>query len=84
MKLLLFTQVSCVPCRYQKTSLTRLSKEVEFDLEEIDCDDHPEHAKKYKIRACPTLVKMDGDREIERFTGFTGVDKLRAWLGSTI
>jgi hypothetical protein len=37
---------------------------------------------RYKVRAAPTLILLDGDREVKRHEGYLDPGKLRAWLGS--
>jgi thioredoxin-like negative regulator of GroEL len=51
-------------------------------IEVIDIDVHPELATDYGIRGVPTLVMLDGDIEVKRFSGMKMKNELTEWLGA--
>jgi len=61
--ILLFSADWCGPCKSTKAILKPMLKDELKDIEylEIDVDDDPVSAEKYKIRSIPTMILFDGD-----------------------
>jgi thioredoxin 1 len=51
-------------------------------IEVIDIDENREIATQYGIRGVPTLVMIDGDIEVKRFSGIKMKSELTDWLGA--
>jgi len=51
-------------------------------IEVFDIDERQEVAMQYGIRGVPTLVMLDGDIEVKRFSGMKMKNELTEWLGA--
>jgi thioredoxin 1 len=54
----------------------------QIPIEVIDIDDNQQLAMDYGIRGVPTLVMLDGDVEVKRFSGTKMKKELSDWLGA--
>ena len=52
----------------------------EVPIEVIDIDGDPTKASEYGIRGVPTLVMIDGDKEVKRMVGMKSLKELEDWL----
>jgi len=51
-------------------------------IEVFDINEKQEVAMQYGIRGVPTLVMLDGDIEVKRFSGMKMKNELTEWLGA--
>lgn len=70
MKILKFGAPWCGPCRIQDKILDELQSEG-YDVEKINVDEHEELAEKHDVMSVPTILILDGETEVKRFTGLT-------------
>jgi thioredoxin-like negative regulator of GroEL len=49
-----------------------------FNIRKINCDVDTEMAAKYSVRSVPTLILLDGDKEINRITGVQSEEQIKA------
>jgi thioredoxin-like negative regulator of GroEL len=56
--------------------------ETQIPIEVIDIDEKRDIAMQYGIRGVPTLVMLDGDIEVKRFSGMKMKNELTEWLGA--
>ena len=61
-KLVLFTTSTCPKCVMAKKFLADAG--IAYETVVVDCD--PDAAKKYGVRQAPTLLVLDGDKEVNR------------------
>jgi len=54
----------------------------QIPIEVIDIDNNQQLAMDYGIRGVPTLVMLDGDVEVKRFSGTKMKKELTDWLGA--
>ena len=80
MKVLRFTASWCQPCKMLAKTLEETN--TEMPIEVIDIDVYPELAMDYGIRGVPTLVMIDGDIEVKRFSGMKMKNEIETWLGA--
>ena len=70
----IFSATWCGPCKNLKNFLKTYHKTLEDQghrISIIDIDDNPEIAKKYKVRAVPTTIVFDDNKnEKDRLSGF--------------
>jgi len=75
----------CGPCRAMappfEQAARRLAGRVQFA--KVDTDAQPELAGRFSIRSIPTLVLLQGGREIRRHSGTMTAGQLEQWLGDT-
>lgn len=66
-KILYFTASWCQPCKSFAPIMEQVSQTVK--VEKIDVDALPNIASAYNIRSVPTVVILNGNAEVSRFTG---------------
>lgn len=75
MKILKFYSDSCGPCKV----LTKNLKEAGINVENINVQEDSYLIDKYEIKNIPTLIKIENDTILDRFTGIMTVDQLKNW-----
>ena len=70
-----FYSDSCGPCKV----LTKNLKEAGIDVENINVQEDSYLIDKYEIKNIPTLIKIENDTILDRFTGIMTVDQLKNW-----
>lgn len=83
MKVLYFTATWCGPCKgFKKTweavSNSDLREKMTFQM--VDVDKEPELATQHNIRAVPTMVLLEGDKEVKRISGAMPEAMFKAWV----
>jgi thioredoxin 1 len=56
--------------------------DTQIPIEVIDIDENQQIAMDYGIRGVPTLVMIDGDIEVKRFSGMKMKNEIETWLGA--
>jgi len=79
-KILKFKATWCAPCRHLTQILSTVSTDVE--IEEVDIDQNPTLTTTYKIRGVPTMVMLQDDVEVKRFTGTKSKEELENWINN--
>lgn len=77
-KVLRFTASWCAPCKAMASVLETIENKPEVEV--IDIDENKDLALKYLVRSVPTLVMVDGDKEIARFSGVRAKDLIEEWF----
>lgn len=80
--LVLFCTAWSTPCRQQWEILDNLCKPFEDDMEitKIDLDHTPEAAERWTIQSIPTILLLNGNKEIDRFIGLLSAERLQTVL----
>lgn len=73
-----FFSPTCGPCKALDMNL----KAAGIDYTSINAadPDSEELLDKYEIHSIPTLVKVEGNKILDKFTGVMTVDKLKEWV----
>ncbi|WP_330023011.1 thioredoxin family protein [Agathobacter sp.] len=68
-----FYSPSCTYCKKMEGALTKLEGAKEVDATFIKCNtaDEVALALRYDISSVPTIIILNGDKEVNRFIGFT-------------
>lgn len=68
-----FYSPSCMHCKKMEGAFTKLEETKEVDATFIKCNtaDEGALALRYDISSVPTIVILDGGKEVNRFIGFT-------------
>lgn len=68
-----FYSPSCTHCKKMEGALTKLEEAKEVDATFIKCNtaDEGTLALRYDISSVPTIVILNGGKEVNRFIGFT-------------
>jgi len=80
MKVLRFTASWCQPCKMLAKTLEDVDTQIPIEV--IDIDENKDLAVEYGIRGVPTLVMLDGDIEVKRFSGMKMKNEIETWLGA--
>jgi thioredoxin 1 len=75
--ILYFSAPWCGPCKVLGPRMDNLSGL--FDIRKINCDVDTEMAAKYSVRSIPTLVLLEGDKEVRRITGVQSEEQVKAF-----
>lgn len=80
MKILKFSASWCGPCKMLSNTVAAVKDHIPYPVEEIDIDENTELAQKYGIRGVPTMIIVDGVREIKRKIGVMTPAELKAFV----
>jgi thioredoxin len=80
MKILKFYATWCAPCKALSATINSIKDEITIEIEEIDSDENMDMARKYNVRSLPTIIMIDGDKEIKRQAGLMSADQLREFV----
>lgn len=71
----------CGPCKAMAPQFEQAATQLEPEvrLVKVDSDAAPEISSRFAIRSIPTLLLVQGGREIARRTGFAPASELIAW-----
>jgi thioredoxin 1 len=69
MKIIKFEASWCQPCKMLSKVINDVKDQITIEIETVDIDQDNELAKRYQIRGVPTLVMVDGEKEIKRVSG---------------
>lgn len=74
--LLDFSAKWCQPCRAMQPTVDRLVRDG-YHVQQVDVDQQPSLAKKFRVSALPTFVMLVNGREVDRIVGASDYDRLR-------
>lgn len=80
MKVLKFEASWCGPCKMLSKVLEGAQGKYTTEIEVVDIDANPDLAKQYGIRGVPTMVKLDGEKEVGRKVGMMNESQLLEFL----
>lgn len=80
MKLIKFYATWCEPCKALSSMIESMKDEISIPIEEVDIEKDMDAAVKYRVRGVPTMVIVDGDKEIRRQVGMLQKEQLKAFL----
>lgn len=84
MKLLLFTQPLCSPCRQIKPHAEAVSVHYGLELEQIDITENPEYIDSHEVTSTPTFYLVHDDDSLTRLrsrTTLSLISELSVHLG---
>ena len=81
MKLIKFGAAWCNPCLSVDKNLESVNLDG-YQLEKLDVDVETDLASKYNIRGVPTLIVVDGDKELGRKVGTLSTAQIQQWLST--
>jgi thiol-disulfide isomerase/thioredoxin len=70
-----FTKDNCVPCKQLQPSIERL-KQQGWTVRTVNTDREPLTVRRFSVQSVPTLIILDGGREIDRIVGAAPYEKL--------
>jgi len=84
-KVLCFSATWCGPCRTFAPIFEEVSKKyaTEFTFQKIDVDEDEQLCVKYKVQSIPTIIVLDGEKEILRKVGSFDSQGFQNWLDGT-
>jgi putative thioredoxin len=75
--ILYFSAPWCGPCKTLGPIMDKLSGL--FNIRKINCDVDTEIAAKYSVRSVPTLILLEGNKEINRVTGAQSEEQVKSF-----
>lgn len=67
--LLYFTAEWCNPCKRTRPIVEELNRDGIVDVQFIDADDNIDLLKTYEVRAIPTFILVEDNKEVRRMNG---------------
>ena len=77
MKILKFYTDTCMPCKAVGKILDKIEG---IEVVPINAIENEEERDKWNVQSTPTLIFLDGDKEVGRITGMTTESKIREML----
>ena len=73
----------CGPCRMMAPQFGQAAKALKGRalLAKVDTDANPQVASRFAIRSIPTMVKLQGGREVQRSSGAMQASQIVNWIG---
>ena len=73
----------CGPCRMMAPQFEQAAKALKGRalLAKVDTDANPQVAARFAIRSIPTMVKLQGGREVQRTSGAMQAGQIVGWVG---
>ncbi len=73
----------CGPCRMMAPQFAQAAKALKGRalLAKVDTDANPQVASRFAIRSIPTMVKLQGGREVQRTSGAMQANQIVGWIG---
>ena len=73
----------CGPCRMMAPQFEQAAKQLKGRalLAKVDTDANPQVASRFAIRSIPTMVKLQGGREVQRTSGAMQAGQIVGWVG---
>lgn len=73
----------CGPCRMMAPQFEQAAKALKGRalLAKVDTDANPQVASRFGIRSIPTMVKLQGGREVQRTSGAMQAAQIVNWIG---
>lgn len=72
----------CGPCRMMAPQFAQAAKSLKGRalLAKVDTDANPQVAARFAIRSIPTMVKLQGGREVQRTSGAMQAGQIVGWV----
>lgn len=77
-KIIKFSASWCGPCKM--LAMTLDGEDLGIPVESIDIDENSKLAREYTIRSVPTMVLVEGDREVKRLLGANTLEAIKTWI----
>ena len=73
----------CGPCRMMAPQFAQAAKALKGRalLAKVDTDANPQVASRFAIRSIPTVVQLQGGREVKRMSGAMQAGQIVGWVG---
>ena len=73
----------CGPCRMMAPQFAQAAKTLKGRalLAKVDTDANPQVAARFAIRSIPTMVQLQGGREVKRMSGALQAAQIVGWVG---
>ena len=73
----------CGPCKMRAPQFAQAAKSLKGRalLAKVDTDANPQVASRFAIRSIPTMVKLQGGREVQRTSGAMQANQIVGWIG---
>ena len=73
----------CGPCRMMAPQFAQAAKALKGRalLAKLDTDANPQVAARFAIRSIPTMVRLQGGREVQRTSGAMQASQIVNWIG---
>ena len=73
----------CGPCRMMAPQFAQAAKALKGRalLAKVDTDANPQVASRFAIRSIPTMVQLQGGREVKRMSGALQAAQIVGWVG---
>jgi len=80
MKIYYFTSPSCPPCRRFGPIISELQEEFDITKVSVVSAESQRLAQKHRITTVPTLVIMENNKELGRFSGYRSKEETKSFL----
>ena len=73
----------CGPCRMTAPQFAQAAQQLQGQVlfTKVDTDANPQVAQRFAIQSIPTLVLLQGGREVQRISGALQAPRIVGWIG---
>lgn len=79
-KLIKYEASWCGPCKALDSVFELAALEIE--IEKVDVDQNIQRSQDNSVRSIPTIILMDGEKEIARHVGLLNVEELKEFVNT--
>jgi thioredoxin 1 len=81
--ILYFTAEWCNPCKRVRPIAEEIDREGIIKIQYIDADDNGDLCRKFEIKAIPTFILIEDNREIRRINGAKTKEQLMEFINES-
>ena len=79
-QLFYFSADWCQPCKALGPTMDRVSEQIQIN--KINIDYEADVTKKYGVRNIPTVILVENEREVRRFSGVKSYNEIINWINN--
>ena len=80
MEMVLFSSKNCGVCVALKPKLEKIARQFKLELREVVMEENPTEAAQAMVFSAPTVLLVENNRELQRWSGIFSTSEIEAFL----